>query len=357
MWGADISPEDTPFEAGLGFAVKLDKGDFVGRDALVGVGEPERTLALPDAGRPARGRARLGAGPCRRRARRARHERRLRLHGRRLDRVRVPAVRARRRHRGRGGDLRRVGRRRGRRRAALRPRRGEDPRVTTSAAAVARVWPDGASAGGARRRHHEPQRQGRRAPTAWSCCASRGRTPTCSGSTARSSSQQRARRRGRRRPRGRRLRRARGLARDAVRRGSSPSLERMREPETLQARRRGAAGVHDRPADPGPLRRLPRRRDLPRTALGRGATLPGRVRVGARSSPAGSPGESAQDVGGPCHNDLLNANFMDDGERLRDRRLGVRGHGRTASSTSRTSRSTTSSTRTQPGRAARGVLR
>ena len=34
VWGADITPEDTPFEAGLGFAVKLDKGDFIGRDAL-----------------------------------------------------------------------------------------------------------------------------------------------------------------------------------------------------------------------------------------------------------------------------------------------------------------------------------
>ncbi len=54
MWGADISPEDTPYEAGLGFAVKLDKGDFVGRDALLSGSEPERrlrclTLADPDA--------------------------------------------------------------------------------------------------------------------------------------------------------------------------------------------------------------------------------------------------------------------------------------------------------------------
>jgi 4-methylaminobutanoate oxidase (formaldehyde-forming) len=35
VWGADITPEDTPFEADLGFAVKLDKDDFVGREALV----------------------------------------------------------------------------------------------------------------------------------------------------------------------------------------------------------------------------------------------------------------------------------------------------------------------------------
>ena len=43
VWGADISPEDTPFEAGLGFAVKLDK-EFVGREALDTAGEPERRL-------------------------------------------------------------------------------------------------------------------------------------------------------------------------------------------------------------------------------------------------------------------------------------------------------------------------
>jgi 4-methylaminobutanoate oxidase (formaldehyde-forming) len=44
VWGADITPEDTPFEAGLGFAVKLDKGDFNGREALAAAAEPERLL-------------------------------------------------------------------------------------------------------------------------------------------------------------------------------------------------------------------------------------------------------------------------------------------------------------------------
>jgi 4-methylaminobutanoate oxidase (formaldehyde-forming) len=44
VWGADISPEDTPFDAGLGFAVKLDKGDFVGREALESAAEPVRKL-------------------------------------------------------------------------------------------------------------------------------------------------------------------------------------------------------------------------------------------------------------------------------------------------------------------------
>jgi 4-methylaminobutanoate oxidase (formaldehyde-forming) len=36
VWGADITPEETPYEGGVGFCVKLDKeGGFVGRDALV----------------------------------------------------------------------------------------------------------------------------------------------------------------------------------------------------------------------------------------------------------------------------------------------------------------------------------
>jgi glycine cleavage system T protein len=45
VWGADITPEDTPWEAGLGFAVKLDKGDFQGREALLERRKPVRRLA------------------------------------------------------------------------------------------------------------------------------------------------------------------------------------------------------------------------------------------------------------------------------------------------------------------------
>jgi glycine cleavage system aminomethyltransferase T len=40
VWGSDITPETTPYEAGLGFCVKLDKaGGFEGRDALVAAKE------------------------------------------------------------------------------------------------------------------------------------------------------------------------------------------------------------------------------------------------------------------------------------------------------------------------------
>ena len=47
VWGADIGPENNPYEAGLGFTVKLDKGDFIGRDALLKAREaqPETRLA------------------------------------------------------------------------------------------------------------------------------------------------------------------------------------------------------------------------------------------------------------------------------------------------------------------------
>jgi glycine cleavage system aminomethyltransferase T len=34
--GVDMTTEHDPYEAGLGFAVRMDKGDFVGRAALVG---------------------------------------------------------------------------------------------------------------------------------------------------------------------------------------------------------------------------------------------------------------------------------------------------------------------------------
>jgi len=50
---ADITPSETPYEAGLGFCVHLDKGDFIGRDALVkqkaeGIKRKLCTLVLTD---------------------------------------------------------------------------------------------------------------------------------------------------------------------------------------------------------------------------------------------------------------------------------------------------------------------
>ena len=43
-WGTDMTPEHRPDEAGLGFAVRMDKGDFVGRTALEQSPEPRKML-------------------------------------------------------------------------------------------------------------------------------------------------------------------------------------------------------------------------------------------------------------------------------------------------------------------------
>jgi len=42
--GTDLTGGDTPFQAGLGFCVALDKGDFVGREALAGAGPIDRRI-------------------------------------------------------------------------------------------------------------------------------------------------------------------------------------------------------------------------------------------------------------------------------------------------------------------------
>ena len=49
LYGNDIDETTTPLEAGLGWVVKLEKGDFIGRDALVRQrtdGEPRRMVGL-----------------------------------------------------------------------------------------------------------------------------------------------------------------------------------------------------------------------------------------------------------------------------------------------------------------------
>jgi heterotetrameric sarcosine oxidase gamma subunit len=56
FWGADMYTEHNPYEAGLGWAVRLNKGDFLGRDALLKLKEASlsrklccMTLDEPDA--------------------------------------------------------------------------------------------------------------------------------------------------------------------------------------------------------------------------------------------------------------------------------------------------------------------
>ena len=73
-WSTDVTPETTPYEAGLGFCVALDKpGGFLGRDALVAARERAAgrltPAALPGARRAPPGRPRRRAGAAERRRR------------------------------------------------------------------------------------------------------------------------------------------------------------------------------------------------------------------------------------------------------------------------------------------------
>jgi dimethylglycine dehydrogenase len=60
LWGADLSADWTPLQAGLGHCVAFDKGDFIGREALLaererGVASVLSCLVVDDAGADARG--------------------------------------------------------------------------------------------------------------------------------------------------------------------------------------------------------------------------------------------------------------------------------------------------------------
>ena len=123
VWGSDVTSADTPFEAGLGFAVRMDKETpFIGREALLSAPSPARKLCLPRARRPAHGRARVRAGAGGRPSCGEGHERWLRLQRRTIDRLRLPArARDRAWPPGGGRHFRALRRGRGRLRTALRP--------------------------------------------------------------------------------------------------------------------------------------------------------------------------------------------------------------------------------------------
>ena len=46
LWGNDIHTDYDPYEAGIGFAVKMNKGDFIGRDALLEIRDKDLTRKL-----------------------------------------------------------------------------------------------------------------------------------------------------------------------------------------------------------------------------------------------------------------------------------------------------------------------
>ncbi len=72
LYGNEMDDVITPLEAGLGWAVKLDKGDFVGRDKLVAqkeAGVPRKTIGFVIEGRSGSPRSHLRAQPRRQRSR------------------------------------------------------------------------------------------------------------------------------------------------------------------------------------------------------------------------------------------------------------------------------------------------
>ena len=208
-----------------------------------------------------------------------------------------------------------------------RPRRAARPVHAELAAALAALEPElGAArgrAGRARRRHHQPQLPPHARAAATSSSACRARTPSCSGSTARPSAPRPTRRpRAGRRPGGRRLPRRR-------RRASSPRSSRARRSTAGGAARAGrarrgrrarCARVHAGAGAAVALRRVrDRRRPTARPRAERGAADPARATTtcsaGARAIRAALTDPSTLPV--PCHNDLLTANFIHDGERVR----------------------------------------
>jgi thiamine kinase-like enzyme len=98
--------------------------------------------------------------------------------------------------------------------------------------------------------------------------------------------------------------------------GETPSLERMREPDMLVRVAEAFRAVHDGAAIAGRFDSFHIVETYRDTALARGGTIPaqfdwaheiaGRIELKRGDAPLR-----------PCHNDLLNANFLDDGARLR----------------------------------------
>jgi thiamine kinase-like enzyme len=98
--------------------------------------------------------------------------------------------------------------------------------------------------------------------------------------------------------------------------GEIPPLERMREPATLRRVAATLRAVHSGPPVRGRFNAFRIVEDYRTTAYERGAEMPAgyvaarqiarRIELLRRAAPER-----------PCHNDLLNANFIDDGHRLR----------------------------------------
>ena len=98
--------------------------------------------------------------------------------------------------------------------------------------------------------------------------------------------------------------------------GDTPPLERMREPDLLARVATTLRAFHDGPSIAGRFDSFRVVETYRETAVARGGSIP------AEYDWAHEIAQRIERLRGnavprPCHNDLLNANFLDDGERLR----------------------------------------
>jgi len=98
--------------------------------------------------------------------------------------------------------------------------------------------------------------------------------------------------------------------------GEIPAPERMREPALLSRVARALRAFHDGAPIPGSFDSFRIVESYRRTAIDRGGSVPDAYDW-ANEVARRIEATRSTDVPVPCHNDLLNANFLDDGEQLR----------------------------------------
>ena len=98
--------------------------------------------------------------------------------------------------------------------------------------------------------------------------------------------------------------------------GATPPLQQMSEPGMLARVAHALRAIHNGPVIPGRFDSFRVVEMYRETALARGGTIPDAYEW-ARAIAQRIELERADVEPRPCHNDLLNANFLDDGERLR----------------------------------------
>jgi len=97
--------------------------------------------------------------------------------------------------------------------------------------------------------------------------------------------------------------------------GASPPVERMREADTLVRVASALRAFHDGPAISGTFDSFRVVESYRANALERGGRVPADYEW-AHELAARIEARRSADAPVPCHNDLLNANFLDDGQRL-----------------------------------------